>query len=107
MAILVDCAIMGHMVQANITNDMQRVNLMAAKPEHNLLFEDRKSPTKKQRATPDDLEQLNDEPVLDVSSVIDRTSTDKRNQSRFLKLVKQACLEFKCSPIQYNNNLFK
>ena len=47
LAVLVDCTIMAHMIQANITRDMQRVNLMGAKPEHDFILPDRKSPTKK------------------------------------------------------------
>ena len=47
LAILVDCTIMSHMVQANITNDMKKVNLMSAVPGHDMIYKnEKKSPTK-------------------------------------------------------------
>ena len=48
-----------------------------------------------------------EKPVLDVNQAISRASNDPGSQTAMLKTVKQACLEFNSTPVEYNNNRFQ
>ena len=48
-----------------------------------------------------------DQPPIDLNGSLNRDSSDPRAQARFLTLVKQACFNFKNTPIKYKNNRFK
>ena len=77
---------MMHMVQANITKDMKKVNLMGIKPEHDLILKDRKSISPGKNHPFDNYEM--EKPIIDVGSAINRASGDPRTQARFLSTVK-------------------
>ena len=85
---------------------MSKVNLISQKPEHDLILKDRQctlSPDKKGPAINLEMEQ----PILDINAALNRATNDPRSQARFLTMVKHACLDFKSSPITYNNNQLK
>ena len=48
-----------------------------------------------------------EQPPMDLNGMLNRDSSDPRAQARFLTLVKQACLNFKNTPIKYKNNRFR
>ena len=47
-----------------------------------------------------------DKPIIDLDHMVNRDSCDPRAQGRFLTLLKQACLNFKSTPIKYRQSFY-
>ena len=47
-----------------------------------------------------------DKPLIDLDGMVNRDSCDPRAQGRFLTLMKQACLNFKSTPIKYRQSMY-
>ena len=100
---LTDCVIMQHLVQENLTRDLRQVSLMGEKTERELMIPEALTEKQPVGSHKPSVAGADNQPLLDIKAALTRgDANDHRAQTRLVTKVKQACLEFRTTPIDFH-----